>query len=51
MSSKATSSIVMHKVKLLIEQELKKSRPFKPVIVSDIDGVLVRGSVPIPKTL
>lgn len=48
--SSSTASIAS-KAKKLIQLELKKSRPFKPIIVSDIDGVLVRGNTPIPQTL
>ena len=50
MQSKSISSIAS-KAKRLIEIESKKGRPFKPVIISDIDGVLVRGHTPIPQTL
>ena len=49
MNQRSISSIA-NKVKKLVELQTKKSRPFKPVIISDIDGVLVRGHVPIPQT-
>lgn len=43
-------SSIASKIKKLVELEKPKLRPFKPIIISDIDGVLVRGSVPIPHT-
>lgn len=44
-------SLIKNKAKALVELERKRARPFKPVIISDIDGVLVRGHTPIPLTL
>ena len=32
----------------LVELERARKRHFKPVLVTDIDGVLVRGGNPIP---
>ena len=42
---------LLNNIRLLVQLEKNKNRPFKPVIVSDIDGVLVRGGTPIPGTL
>ncbi len=44
-------SIIKNKAKILVDLQRKRSRPFRPVIISDIDGVLVRGQTPIPLTL
>ena len=43
-------STISSKIRKLVELEKPKLRPFKPVIISDIDGVLVRGTVAIPGT-
>lgn len=38
-------------VQKLVGLERAKGRAFKPVLITDIDGVLVRGGNPIPDTL
>lgn len=37
--------------KKLLQLPQIQGKPFRPIIVSDIDGVLVRGNNPIPGTL
>jgi ribonucleotide monophosphatase NagD (HAD superfamily) len=40
----------MEKVISQIRNIVKKQGTFRPLLVTDIDGVLVRGSIPIPGT-
>ena len=38
-------------VKHLKDLGVKNSQSFNPILITDIDGVLVRGNTPIPGTL
>ena len=45
------TNLIRPAAKNLIQLEGLKNRPFLPVLITDIDGVLVRGGNPIPGTL
>lgn len=41
----------MEKLLQFVRQSVSAAGIFRPIIITDIDGVLLRGSVPIPGTL